>query len=106
MNKQPALPRPWSMAFDETNGIWTINGDDAGRAFPLASISCRLDEHNGRRRHAAHLMAYAEGMYHYLVSRADRGDSDARALVDAIQAAMTANDAEERAMQTRSLKRR
>ena len=81
MNKKAALPKPWPMSFDETNGIWTITGDDAGTTFPLATISCRLDEHNGRRRHAAYLMANAEGMYYYLVSRADRGDSDARGLV-------------------------
>jgi hypothetical protein len=51
MSKEPTVPRPWPMSFGETSGIWTITGDDAGRTFPLATISCHLDEHNGRRRH-------------------------------------------------------
>jgi hypothetical protein len=106
MNEEPALPKPWPMFFDETNGIWTITGDDARSPFLLATMSCHRDEHNGRRRHAAYLMANAEGMNHYIVPRADHGDNDARALVDAIQNAITASDAEESTIRSPSLNSR
>ena len=92
MSTEPTLPKPWPTSFDEINGVWTITGDDAGSAFPLAVIRCHCDDHNGGRRHAAHLMANTEATYDFIASRADRGDSDA------IQAAMTASDAEERAI--------
>ena len=51
-------------------------------------------------------MENAEGVFDYVVSRVNRGDSDARALVDAIQAQMMASDAEERARKSRSFNRR
>jgi hypothetical protein len=104
MAKKPRLPKPWPVSFDETHGIWTITGDDAGHAFPLAAISCPFDEHNGQRRHGSHLMANAKGMYHYTVSVSvsDRGDSTARSLLDGIRVAMMARDAEDRVMQSSS----
>jgi ribosomal silencing factor RsfS len=45
-------------------------------------------------------MAKAERMYSYLIVMSGRGENDAKALLDAIQISMTANDAEERAMQS------
>jgi hypothetical protein len=103
MNKEPKLPAPWPISFDEHNGVWSIGDNDGRSAFPVAQIKCRFDEHNGWRRFAAHVMANAERMYCYLIVMSGRGDDDAKALLDAIQMSMTANDAEERAMQSRSL---
>jgi hypothetical protein len=78
-------PQPWVLSFDETNCIWSI--DDAS-GFKIARVLCYFDGRNDERRHAAHLMANAEKMYAYINAMAERGDAEARGMVDDIQVAI------------------
>ena len=103
MSEKLKLPEPWPMSFDEANGVWCISASENGNIFPVAQISCQFDDYNGRRRHAAHLMANADRMYAYLHARSECGDVDASALIEEIQVTMMTNKAEERAMQSPSL---
>jgi hypothetical protein len=93
---------PWVLTFDKSSCIWSIRG---GPDLPIAVIRAAFDGRNQERRVAAHLMVNAERMYDCIKAMAERGDAEARAIVDAIQAAMMVSDAEERAMQSPSLNR-